>query len=208
MRLHPSFAATARKFRLQISEGRRSADRRIVQPSAPHSQALPSESAPGAVARHTDKRYRLPALRARSPLGAPPRRSPGFEAWLSPGPALAWDRDSVSCPSPRAASSSRAGRSAGRAGSQGRPGRFAKPRAGTALAPLSGSHLESALHRARLNSLYHMHDNCQVLSPLKGLTLDTAALFAPAFLQARRRGVVIFANQDRRRRGGSKTRPL
>ena len=62
---------TARKVRLQISEGRRSADRRIIQPSATHFQALPSENASAAEARHTRRRYRLKALRARSPLGAP-----------------------------------------------------------------------------------------------------------------------------------------
>ena len=39
---------------------------------------------------------------------------------------------------------------AGRDDAQAARKRFAKPRAGTALAPLSGSHLESALHRARL----------------------------------------------------------
>jgi hypothetical protein len=46
---------TARKFRLHISEGRRSADRRMVQ----------------VCPRHARRRYRLKALRARSPLGAP-----------------------------------------------------------------------------------------------------------------------------------------
>ena len=39
--------------------------------SATHVRVLPPEHASAAVARHTDKRYRLPALRARSPLGAP-----------------------------------------------------------------------------------------------------------------------------------------
>jgi hypothetical protein len=41
---------TKGKVRLQISEGRRSADRRIVQPSAPHIRVLPLEYASGALA--------------------------------------------------------------------------------------------------------------------------------------------------------------
>jgi hypothetical protein len=67
---------TARKVRLRRSEGRRSTDRRNVQPSATHFQALPSENASAAEARHTPKRYRLTVLRARSPLGAPLRYLP------------------------------------------------------------------------------------------------------------------------------------
>jgi len=52
-------------------KGRRSADRRIHQVSAPHSQTLPPESASGAAARHTSRCCHLKVLRARSPLGAP-----------------------------------------------------------------------------------------------------------------------------------------
>ena len=62
---------TAGKVRLQISEGRRSADRRIIQPSATHARVLPREHASAAVARHTLRCYHLKVLRARSPLGAP-----------------------------------------------------------------------------------------------------------------------------------------
>jgi hypothetical protein len=75
-------------FRLQT---RREAERRQAHRScmsAPRSQTLPPENAPGAVARHTDKRCRLPALRARSPLGAPPRYLPRkLMPRLSPGRA-------------------------------------------------------------------------------------------------------------------------
>ena len=62
---------TVRKVRLQISEGRRSADRRISNQSAPHARLLPNEHTPGAVARHTLRCCHPKALRARSPLGAP-----------------------------------------------------------------------------------------------------------------------------------------
>ena len=79
---------TKGKFRLQIKgeAERRQAHRPVM--SAPHSQALPSEHASGAVARHAHKRCRLPALRARSPLGAPPRYLPRkLMPRLSPGRA-------------------------------------------------------------------------------------------------------------------------
>jgi hypothetical protein len=62
---------TAPKFRLQTREGGGAPTGAWFKLSAPHSQALPSESAAGAVARHTLRRYRLKALRARSSLGAP-----------------------------------------------------------------------------------------------------------------------------------------
>jgi hypothetical protein len=56
--------------------------------SAPHARVLPLERASGAVARHTPRRYRLKALRARSPLGAPPRYLPRkLMPRLSPGRA-------------------------------------------------------------------------------------------------------------------------
>ena len=71
IRAHPSLAKQRHEIiRLQI---KREAERRQAHPSmsAPDSQTLPPESASGAVARHANKRCRLPALRARSPLGAP-----------------------------------------------------------------------------------------------------------------------------------------
>jgi hypothetical protein len=93
-------------------EGRRSAERRIQPMAAPHIRALPSGRARGAAAGIAAP-ARLPALHRGT--------RQVFQAWLSSGPALhgigMYDH-----PSPRAASSSRAGRSASRAGSRSRPG--------------------------------------------------------------------------------------
>jgi hypothetical protein len=57
---------------------------------------------------------------------------------------------------------SRTGHSAGRSDAQAAREQFARLPAGTALAPLSGSHLESALHRARFSSPILNKDHCQV----------------------------------------------
>ncbi len=139
-----------RMFRLQINKGRRSAGRR--KRNWPH---------------HTNRCCHLPALRARRAprtirLREPPasgalafRRStaalavvsrprlfdfrPGFlgRGRLRALPALA-------CPSPAAAPRAPAIIPADMMPEAARE-RFARPPAGTALAPLSGSHLESAL---------------------------------------------------------------
>jgi hypothetical protein len=53
--------------------------------TAPHQQTLPPADAPGAARATQLRRYRRNALRARSPLGAPSRRSPGCYLWLSFG---------------------------------------------------------------------------------------------------------------------------
>src|SRR5580700_3739482 len=108
--------------------------------SAPRSQTLPPENASGAVARHTDKRYRLPALRARSPLGAPPRCLPRkLMPRLSPGRASCEREDAgvthtigrTHSDAPRAPVIVPAGVDAQAAREQ-----FARLPAGTALAPL------------------------------------------------------------------------
>jgi hypothetical protein len=74
-----------------------------------------------AIADKRAQSARLICFGARSPSGAPPRYSPSSQAWLSSGPAL-HGIGMCEHPSPRAASSSRAGRSASRAGSRSRPG--------------------------------------------------------------------------------------
>jgi hypothetical protein len=112
----PSFPNKSHgSFRLQKNEGRRSADRRnhLAVLSGARQRALFS-SAP-ACAGASDG--------ARSPLGAPPRHSPHVVA--QPQAAFPKTRfrralPAYACLSP--ASSSQTGRSAGRAGPQGRPG--------------------------------------------------------------------------------------
>ena len=142
-----------RKFRLQISEGRRSADRRIVQyvrathsrittrtccgrGGAPHSQTLPPECASGALA----SRRSAAVLAAQVNATAQPR--PHF---MRTGGCRCYPHHRTH---PQR-STSRTGHSAGRVDAQAAREQFARLPAGTALAPLSGSHLESALHRAR-----------------------------------------------------------
>jgi hypothetical protein len=71
MRLHPSCGHERKAFASKSVKGGGAPIGASSSMSATHSQTLPSESASAAVARHTDKRYRLPALRARSPLSAP-----------------------------------------------------------------------------------------------------------------------------------------
>jgi hypothetical protein len=118
--------------------------------SAPHSQALPSESAPGAVARHTPRCCHLKALRARSPLGAPlAALAAQINATAQPRPRFGRTGGCGCYPHHRThlqRCTSRTGRCAGRSDAQAAREQFARLPAGTALAPLSGSHLESALH--------------------------------------------------------------
>jgi hypothetical protein len=62
-----------------------------------------------------------------------------------------------------------------------RPRRSAKPDTGTALAPLSRSHLESALRRASCAESYRFRDNCQVLSPYARHDADFTAVSGSPF---------------------------
>src|SRR5690348_13331233 len=59
-------------------KNKRGAERRQTptKRTAPRAQTLPPEPAPGAARATQLRRYRRTALRARSPLGAPPRHSP------------------------------------------------------------------------------------------------------------------------------------
>jgi hypothetical protein len=126
-------------------------------------------------------RLRGGSERSRSPFGAPPRRSPRFYAWLSSGPALhgIWMCDH---PSPRAASSSRAGRSASRAGSRSRPGAGLRtPRAGTAFRSIKRPSPVDALATSGTALLYARRQHCQGLSRDARHVPDFAALFALRF---------------------------
>ena len=111
------------------------AERRTAhQPmSAPHIQASPPACVVAARASsgaHAFRRSTAALAKALTP-------------WLSSRPAL-HGIGMCDHPSPRAASSSRAGRSASRAGSRSRPSAGLRaPRAGTAPAPLQGSSREA-----------------------------------------------------------------
>jgi hypothetical protein len=122
---------TKGKFRLQISEGRRSADRRIFKMSAPRSQTLPSESASGAVARHTRRCCHLKVLRARSPLGAPlTALAAQINATAQPRPRFARNRmrrHYLRLESRLQRCTSRAGHSAGRFDAQAAGGGVTNP---------------------------------------------------------------------------------
>jgi len=69
------------------------------------------------------------------------------------------------------ASSSRPDRSAGEAGSEAARERFARPRAGTALAPPSGSHLESALRERVAAFLFRRETRIQEIPPVEAIAL-------------------------------------
>ncbi len=74
---------------------RREAERRQAHPtmSAPHFPMSPSENVPGAAARHAIGCCHPAALRARSPLGAPPRlSSQGERCRLRPRPRFTRSR--------------------------------------------------------------------------------------------------------------------
>jgi hypothetical protein len=111
----------ATKFLPPKNKGRRSAEKaHLPWPcSAEHGRAL---------------------IAARSPFGAPPRRSPGCYPWLSSGPRFLEPpgANGGTLPDASAASSSRTAHGAGRAGPRSRPGaECVVPPAGTAPAPLS-----------------------------------------------------------------------
>ena len=110
--LHPSFA-TNHTNSLPPGKGRRSADRRNHPLSAPRKQVLPLACAAGAEARRS-RRARLSALHRGSRLGD---RTPP----LSLGPRFLKSPDAnglLALSGASAASSSRTGRSAGRAGAE------------------------------------------------------------------------------------------
>ena len=69
------------------------------------------------------------------------------------------------------ASSSRPDRSVGEAGSEAARERFARPRAGTALAPPSGSHLESALRERVAAFLVGREIRIQDIPPMEAMAL-------------------------------------
>jgi hypothetical protein len=112
MRMHPSFANEQHES--FASQPRREAERRKAHPTNGRT------AHPGVAARTCAGRGSGHSAPARLPALHRGTRQV-FQAWLSSGPALhgigMYDH-----PSPRAASSSRAGRSASRAGSRSRPG--------------------------------------------------------------------------------------
>jgi hypothetical protein len=114
---------------------RREAERRQAHrpvTSAPHARVLPHEHASGAVARHTDKRYRLPTLRARSPLGAPRAAlAAQIDATVQPRPHFVRTGGCGRYPHHRThlqRCTSRTGHSAGRSDAQAARERGYKPR--------------------------------------------------------------------------------
>ena len=112
---------------------------------------LPPDSAAGAARATDDLLTETARFRARSPFGAPLRLSSQGVHWrLGPGRASR-DAESKALPPPCSAlkpSTRLAGRHAGGDDARTARERLAKPPAGTALAPLSRSHLESVLRRA------------------------------------------------------------
>jgi hypothetical protein len=97
--------------------------------------------------------------------------------WLGPVPRFMEARRVFIPPAPRAASSSQTGVGAGRAGFRTARTRFAKPRAGTALAPPSGSHPECALRRARCVCLVRRAARDQETSPNEPHRADLPLVF-------------------------------
>jgi len=133
--LRPSFAARHESFASRTKKGG-GAPNGAPLVSAPHCRRCRPFC--GVAARALIGRARLPALH-RGSCQKP--RGP----WLSPVPRfMVADNRSA----PRAASSWQTGDVAGRASFRTARAWSAKPRTGTALAPLSRSHPESALRRA------------------------------------------------------------
>ena len=85
---------------------------------------------------------------------------------------------------PRAASSWQTGDVAGRASFRTARPRFAKPRTGTALAPLFRSHPDSVPSASERRGFYSLRKRCQALSPLPRQRIDSATLFAPSCASA------------------------
>src|SRR5579872_1371598 len=84
--------ATARK---PPRKNKRGAERRqapYALLTAPRAQTLPPEPASGAARATRLRRYRRNALRARSPLGAPPRHSPRLLPLGSASARVSWNR--------------------------------------------------------------------------------------------------------------------
>ena len=85
------------------------------------------------------------------------------------------------------ASSSRPDRSVGEAGSEAARERFARPRAGTALAPPSGSHLESALRERVAAFLVRRQTRIQDIPPAEATALIRRYISCALCLVRRRR---------------------
>ena len=120
-------------------------------------------------------------LQARSPLGAPlAALATQINAMAQPRPRFARNpirRRYLRLDSRLQRCTSRAGHSAGRLMPGAARERFARPPAGTALAPLSGLHPESTLRGNERRVLYSIGDNCQALSPMMRQQLERAMLF-------------------------------
>jgi hypothetical protein len=154
----------------RTNKGRRSAEWRTKWSIRFAARALPPQQPRGCGPSQTSVRsLRTNLLRDRSPSGAPPRLSPeASRLWLSPVPRfMGGDNRSA----PRAASSSQTGVVAGRAGFRTARTRYAKPRAGTALAQPSGSHPECALRRARWTFLVRHAARDQEIPPTECIPL-------------------------------------
>ena len=113
------------------SEGRRSAEKaQLSRGASPRDQMLPPARASGAAARPAG-RARLSALHRGSRQAVTPRLSPGPRFLEPPG------ANGRTLPGASAASSSRTGRNAGRAGPQGRPGAVCETARGHRTRPAS-----------------------------------------------------------------------
>jgi hypothetical protein len=160
-------------FRLQISEGRRSAGRRIVGMSATHSQALPSESASAAVARHTRRCCHLKVLRARSPLGAPRAvLAAQINATAQPRPRFMRTGGCGRYPHHRThpqRSTSRTGHSAGRVDAQAARERSYKPRPQEPHSPYQSAVTGDIPSRARLNNDIRAHPQSQMFGERRAI---------------------------------------
>jgi len=155
--LHPSFATPIPIVCLQTNKGRRSAGRRHCLASRTTHPDVATCLRFGCGARHGWPGCPNRPLRARTPLGAPPRLSlkvfqalsattPGQVSWDLVHAALA----TLSCPSPAEAPRAPVVMPADMMPEAARE-RFARPRAGTAPAPPSGSHPKCAFD-GRANS--------------------------------------------------------
>ena len=118
--------------------------------------AIQPRSAPSRVRRRADRR--APAFRrSTAALATAPKRcnsSPGPRFLELPG------ANGRTLPGASSASSSQTGRNAGRSVPEAARERFAKPRAGTAFAPLSGSHLKAPFTERVFASIKN-RDACQ-----------------------------------------------
>ena len=177
-------------FAPELLYGTKKASKQIRGGGAPKSPPVRSETAPRypsvtAGRGHGARRF----WRTRSPSGALPRLSPGFQAWLGPVPRFFMAAPTDATPSAtRAASSWQTGVVAGRASFRtARTGLRDRAR-GAALAPPSGSHPECALRQASGGVLL----GAQALS--RNLFKGTSALIQRHFFEPQ------FATADHRHR--------